>query len=344
MPGTAADALTGSVADTTLTVSSRYRFIAQFLSRSSTGAVPYSPMNTGWDADLLEWAHWMRDIRGLSNNTIRVRLDLLQRVHVFAGRPLREVECGHLLRFERMAIAGRSPETRRSYCCHIRAFYRWARTKGYVTEDPSAMLTLPMVPRHLPRPIEETDLATALRAARPKMAAMLVLASHAGLRAVEIAGLEWSDLHREPSGATYLHIRKGKGGKERTVEVGQTVVEALQAHGIKRRGPVFLGADAAPMEARSVSRSANRFLHMHGVDATLHQLRHRYGTVAYQLSQDLRMVQQQMGHASPQTTAGYTRVHGQAAARMVAAMDAMSGSRAGGPVPAAPRGAHAAPE
>jgi integrase/recombinase XerC len=276
------------------------------------------------DLDVIEYVHWARNVRGLSDNTIRVRLDLLQRLQTFLGDiPLRKAQAGHLLRFERLAISGRSPETRRAYVCHIRAFYRWAMQTGIVSDDPSALLTVPIVPRHLPRPIDEDDLTLALATARPKMRAMLTLAAFAGLRSIEIAGLDWSDFRREPDGSAFIHVRKGKGSKERTVEVGETVVRALQAYGPKRRGPMFLGLDGQPMEAKSVSRACNQHLARHGVNATMHQLRHRYGTVAYQLSRDLRMVQEQMGHASPQTTAGYTRASAEAAARMVAAMDAL---------------------
>lgn len=278
-------------------------------------------MTRGIDADLMEYVHWARSVRGLSDNTIRVRLDLLQRLHTHIGIPMRDAEPGHLLRFERLAIAGRSPETRRAYVCHIRAFYRWAVHTRIVEHDPSALLTLPIVPRHLPRPIAEDDLAVALNSARPKMRAVLVLAAYAGLRCIEIAGLDWSDFRREPDGTAFLHVRKGKGAKERTVEVGRTVVQSLQAYGVKRRGPMFRGLDGQALDAKSVSRAANKHLARHGVQATMHQLRHRYGTVAYQLSRDLRMVQNQMGHASPETTAGYTRVAADAAARMVAAMD-----------------------
>lgn len=275
------------------------------------------------DADMVEYAHWAREIRGLADNTIRVRLDLLYRLSTFLGRPLREAEPGSLLRFERLAIAGRAPESRRAYVCHVRAFYRWALQQGFITSDPSEMLTVPKVPRHLPRPIDEDDLAVALLAARPKMRAMLTLAAYAGLRAVELAAMDWSDFHREPNGAAFIVVQHGKGGKSRTIEIGQTVVRALQAFGVRRRGPVFLGADGQRIDPRSVSSACNRFLRRHGIDATLHQLRHRYGTVAYQLSRDLRMVQEQLGHASPQTTAGYTRPSADAAARMVALMDAL---------------------
>lgn len=283
-----------------------------------------SGMATGiYDADLLDYIFWATNVRGLADNTVRVRMDFLHRLALFAGIPLRDIEPGHLLRFERVAIAGRSAETRRAYVCHIRAFYRWAAQTGIISEDPAELLTIPVVPRHLPRPIDEDDLAAALAAARPKMRAMLTLAAFAGLRCIEIAGLDWGDIRREPDGSAFVHVRHGKGAKERTVEVGQTVIRALQAYGFKRRGPMFIGQNGQPMDPRSVSSSGNRFLAVNGIGATMHQLRHRYGTIAYQLSRDLRVVQEQMGHASPNTTAGYTRPSAEAAARMVAAMDAL---------------------
>lgn len=276
--------------------------------------------NGGIDGDLMEYLFWARNVRGLSDNTVRVRFDLLQRLHIYVNAPLIELTPGDLLAFERVAIAGRAPESRRAYCCHLRAFYRWAKQTGLIDSDPSELLTLPMVPKHLPRPICEEDLARALAAARPKMRAILTLAAYAGLRAIEIAGLEWTDLHRD-GGSTFIHVRHGKGAKERHVEAGNVVVRALQAYGIRTRGHMFVGLEGRTMQPQGVSSSANRFLRSQGVDATLHQLRHRYGTIAYQLSRDLRMVQEQMGHASPTTTAGYTRASAEAAARMVAAMD-----------------------
>ena len=276
-----------------------------------------------YDADLLDWVFWAREVKGLSPNTVRVRMDFLHRLSTFAGIPLRNIEPHNLIAFERVAIAGRAAESRRAYVCHIRAFYRWAKQTGIVEHDPAEVLTLPQVPRHLPRPIEEDDLSIALESARPKMRAMITLAAWAGLRCMEVAQLDWSDVHREPDGSSFLHVR-GKGNKERRVEIGQTVISALQAYGMKRRGAMFLGQDGRQIDPKSVSRSINRFLASHGIDATAHQLRHRYGTIAYALSHDLRMVQEMLGHASPQTTAGYTRPSRESATRMVAEMDALT--------------------
>ncbi|MCW2900025.1 MAG: hypothetical protein JWO67_2290 [Streptosporangiaceae bacterium] len=275
----------------------------------------------GWDPDLVDFLHWSRNLRGLADNTLRVRIDLLRRLSEFLPVPLRAATADQLLDFEKVAIAGRAAETRRVYAVHIRSLYRWMRTAGLITDDPAAVLTMPVLARRLPRPISEEDLAIALANARPKLHAMLTLEAFGGLRCCEVAGLEWSDLRREHDGRAYLHIRHGKGGHGRVVEVGTIVIRALQAYGVKRRGPMFLGVDGAQITANAVSRAINRHLLRLDIDATAHQLRHRYASIAYRLSRDLRMVQEMLGHASPNTTAGYARPSDEAAARMVAALD-----------------------
>lgn len=54
-----------------------------------------------------------------------------------------------------------------------------------------------------------------------------------------------------------------------------------------------------------VSQLSNAHLHGCGIRETLHQLRHRFGTLTYQATRDLRLVQELMGHADPASTAGY---------------------------------------
>jgi site-specific recombinase XerC len=54
-----------------------------------------------------------------------------------------------------------------------------------------------------------------------------------------------------------------------------------------------------------VSQLANQHLHACGSAATLHQLRHWFGTETYRARRDLRVVQELLGHASPMSTAGY---------------------------------------
>ena len=72
------------------------------------------------DPDLVDYLFWGRSLRGLSDNTLRTRLEVLQRFSRWLPVPLREATPDQLLGFEKIAIAGRAAETRRAYVCHIR--------------------------------------------------------------------------------------------------------------------------------------------------------------------------------------------------------------------------------
>lgn len=272
------------------------------------------------DPDLAAFEQWQTNLRGLRPNTVRSRGDVLGRVSEFLGKPLREATEGDLLRWEQAQVAGRKPETRRAYVSHVKAYYRWAVLSGIVGADPSLRLTNPRLNRALPRPVSEDDLRRAVELARPKMKLMILLGAFCGLRCQEIAGLHWTDLRTEGEQITLL-VREGKGGKERVVPVPVVVLEAMVAYGRRRSGPMFYGLDAGQMEAKSVSRSLNRFFEHNRMAFTAHQLRHRYGTTAYRLSKDLRMTQELLGHSSPTTTARYAAYDKSNEAEMVKAMD-----------------------
>jgi integrase/recombinase XerC len=273
------------------------------------------------DRDLGDYMQWAEELRGLRPTTLRVRREVLQRLSVHLGMPLRDATEADLLRWEQVAVSGRAPETRRAYVSHVRAFYRWAVTARVVAADPSTRLTNPRLMRGLPRPFPDEDLRRAVALARPKIRLMILLGAFCGLRCQEIAGLHWTDLQTSPTGDMALLVREGKGGKERVVPVPGVVIEAMMAFGRRRSGPVFYGMDAAQMEAKSVSRSLNRFFERNGLSFTAHQLRHRYGTTAYQLTKDLRLVQELLGHGSPNTTARYAAYDKSQTVDMVKAMD-----------------------
>lgn len=279
-----------------------------------------APRATLYDPLIDEYDVWGRELRGFRPSTIRVRREVLIRLSVFLGIPLAEATVPDLLRWERERVAGRSPETRRAYVSHVRAWYKWALKMRYVADDPSECLTRPRLVRGLPRPVSDVDFRRATEGARPKMAAWLFLAGFCGLRCQEIAGLQWGDLMLTPEGNTLL-IREGKGGKERVVPVPTPVLEALVAFGRKRSGPMFLGLDGRQMQPSSVSSNINAHLQRRGIPVTAHQFRHRFATTAYQLTKDIRLVQELMGHESPTTTARYAAYDKSQTVDMVAAME-----------------------
>lgn len=204
-----------------------------------------------------------------------------------------------------------SHNTLSTYTSRVCGFYKWAAGDGgLLDEDPTDKLPRPTLRRGKPRPIPDADLEFALTIAAyndPMVYAWLVLAAFAGLRACEVAGLRRTDVHRRGN-RYYLEVT-GKGGKQRAVWVSNEVVEALTPWTTtKLTGPMFRGK-RGPLTAESIDFRANQFLHELGIAATFHMLRHWFGTELLKESGgDLRLVQEAMGHVSPETTALYTEV------------------------------------
>lgn len=195
-----------------------------------------------------------------------------------------------------------SARTRYQWLSLLGGYYDWLIVEGLVDVSPVACIPRPKVRPGLPRPISEADLEMALLSAGQPIRAWLVLGAYAGLRCAEIAGLE-----REQVLDSYGVLRiLGKGQKERLVPIHPRVLVELRTVGMPRAGLIFRRSTDEPFTAAQVSRHLSRFFRDLGIDATAHQLRHRFATQAYAASSDLRVVQELLGHSSPTTTAVYT--------------------------------------
>lgn len=264
-----------------------------------------------------EHMEWMRH-RRLSEETVRVRLVVLRRIGEVCRRPLLACTAADLAAWECGLRVGDS--SRATYVAQVHAFYAWAVAAGRVEHDPSAGLVPPRLPRRQPRPISEPDLMMALMTAPTRVAPWLELAAFAGFRAGEVARLRWEDVHDElPSPVLVV---QGKGMRERIVPMAPRVWRSLRPRELPRYGWVFcrLDGEPGPISPGRVSQLAARHLHSVGVDATLHQLRHRFLTEIYRATKDIRLTQELAGHSSPTTTAGYAAWSPDAAAVAVAAL------------------------
>ena len=196
-----------------------------------------------------------------------------------------------------------------NYVSHVRNFYAFCISQGLRSDNPADGLPVPRLRKGIPRPIPEAELMRALGYATPRVRPWLVLAAWAGFRAREIAFLK-RDCVLEGAQPPVLLVAAdaAKGRRERLVPMSAFVFAELRAAGLPSSGYVFRRHDGrrGPNAPWLISHLANRALRESGTAATLHQLRHRYGTQLYRASaHDLRLTQDMLGHASPATTSIY---------------------------------------
>lgn len=198
----------------------------------------------------------------------------------------------------------------------IRPYYSYLHKRGIRPDNPAALLVTPSAKRGVPRPIEFDALERAIRTAAPRIQAWLILAAYGGLRAKEIAHLEISCFEANPRGGVFIRLTRTKGERERFSALPAWAWELIRP-ALAPSGPCFRRErGSGPVTPQQVSQLANDWLHKSGTKSTLHTLRHWAGSSGIDV-EDIRVVQEFLGHVSPATTAIYTAVQPQRIAAMV---------------------------
>jgi integrase/recombinase XerD len=139
-----------------------------------------------------------------------------------------------------------------------------------------------------------------------------------GLRIHEGVKLQVADID---SSRMLVHVRHGKGGKDRMVPLPSITLLMLREFWKTHRNPCWLfpapGHNCRQMPTAKKPLSHN-YVHVAFKDAlkksninkraSVHSLRHAYATHLLESGVDLRMIQEFLGHKSPTTTAIYTHL------------------------------------
>lgn len=264
-------------------------------------------MNTHTDEPTIgEHLTWIRD-RGARPNTVLSYRTATRDLARHSGRPLLGLLEADLDAWRTDIGRRLGPSTVRGYVCGVRSYYLWAVRRHLLEHDPAQGLEVPRAPRRLPRPLPDVDVERALEQAGPTVGACIGLERYAGLRCCEVASLGWEEVTLGPD--AHLRVVAGKGAHERVVDIAPRLEDLLRVLP-GRSGPVVPRGDGRRDHNRPwrISQLINAHLRDCGIDGTAHQLRHSFGTALYAVSLDLRATGEAMGHASPSTTALYSRV------------------------------------
>jgi integrase/recombinase XerC len=294
------------------------------------------------DAALIE--HYLEHVRvqkRLAARTVALYTEDLAKLAANAQQAnlgLQQVHNAHIRRWvAQMHSQGRSGRGIALILSGWRGFYTWLGREGLIDANPVQDVRAPKQPKPLPKALAVDDAVQLVSfendANDPRLeardAAITELLYGSGLRVGELVGLDvqassaakgWLDLQ-----AGEAHVL-GKGSKRRSVPLGAKSVEAMQKY-LAVRGALlsvgngsasvpshqtalFLGKNGTRLTAQSIWQRLQRRSLQAGLAAPVHphMLRHSFASHVLQSSQDLRAVQELLGHANITTTQIYTRL------------------------------------
>ncbi|HEU5305625.1 MAG TPA: site-specific tyrosine recombinase XerD [Gemmatimonadales bacterium] len=274
------------------------------------------------------WLEGFRDYLALeagnSANTVEAYLRDLRRLGEFAtSRGVRDPDklTLRLLRdfiylLKDLGLGGAS--IRRAVSA-IRTYYGFLMGEGRVKHDPTDRLESPRRGRVLPDTLSVKEVEALLSSPSVDQPlawrdrTLLELGYGAGLRVSELCGLALTDLLLTENLVRIF----GKGGKERLVPIGRSVIGATSVylHSMrpaldrgKSRNRVLLNARGEPLSRVGAWGIVRRATRRAGITkrVTPHTLRHSFATHLLEGGADLRAVQEMLGHADLSTTQIYT--------------------------------------
>jgi integrase/recombinase XerC len=211
-----------------------------------------------------------------------------------------------------------SPRTIQRRLSALRSFFNFLLRERAIALNPALEVQAPKARKRLPETLDVDQMGRLLSfrtderlSLRDK--AIMELFYSSGLRLSELVGLDLTDIDLRDRTVRVI----GKGSKARIIPVGRHAVEALSKW-IKERTvlattgstALFVGKRGARLSPRAVQKRVAEWARRQGLGMHVHphMFRHSFATHLLESSQDLRGVQELLGHANIATTQVYTHL------------------------------------
>ncbi len=200
----------------------------------------------------------------------------------------------------------------------LRSLFRFLLRENQATHNPAEGVSAPKSERLLPKVLDVDQMSRLLdiKGEEPltlRDRALMELMYSSGLRLSELVGLDINDLDQRDALVTVI----GKGNKSRVLPVGRLALQAIKVW-LKTRvamadideTALFVSRNGNRLSARAIEARLRQWGLKQGLDAKVHphRLRHSFASHMLESSQDLRAVQELLGHADIGTTQIYTHL------------------------------------
>ena len=249
-------------------------------------------------------------IRNYSPRTIERYVALVARFAAHFGRSPEQLGAEEVRTFQLHLLEKRASWSQFNQAvCALRLLYRLTlRQPDLVT-----MIPYGKKPKTIPCVLSAEEIARLLRAAPAGRDRMLLQTAYAlGLRLDELVHLQVGDIDGQRG---VVHVRLGKGAKDRLVPISDRLLIELRAWWRVQRPPLWLfpgGKPGAritgePITDGGVQRIFRRIRAAAGIDkpASMHTLRHSFATHMLEAGVNIAVLQRMLGHSQLSTTARY---------------------------------------
>jgi len=291
-------------------------------------------------APMRDWLTFLQHNRRYSEHTLAAYgHDLKQLVVLTDGMPLDQLGERHVRQYlGTLHSRGQQPRSLARMLAAWRGFFQWWAPQVHLPMNPVKDVKPPKATRPLPKALSvdqtqallDAPVLTANRTpAHVRDRAMFELFYSSGLRLSELVQLDCQYVSASGyTSSSWLELAEaqvhvtGKGQKRRTVPVGQQALLAIEAWlairaerlkpnaTLTERSALFIGERGGRIHPRVVQQRLADLALAAGLPTRVHPhvLRHSFASHVLQSAQDLRAVQEMLGHASISTTQIYTRL------------------------------------
>ena len=262
--------------------------------------------------------------KSLSDNTIKNYFrDLIEYFDYLSQNnlsPNKSIEPNHIRKMLSFLIEkGFSKVSISRKISAIKSYITFLEKFKYSTNNYSELISVPKKSKSLPKVMTRKEINQLIKHVETNIKknlrddALIELLYSTGLRVSELANLKIGDINFDKSEMNII----GKGNKQRVVIFNNKSKEKLIRYlkndkrliSLKTRA-LFENKYKEALPPRSIQRLLKKYLNFSGISSkySTHTLRHTFASHLLEGGADIKVIQQLLGHSSPETTKIYTHV------------------------------------
>ena len=245
--------------------------------------------------------------RNYAQSTVVAYISALRDFARYFKRPPDQLGPDHIRQFQLYLLRDRklATNTVKQRMAAIQFFFARTLRRPYLRGD----FPYPKSPQRLPAILSQEEVTRLIdSASNLSHRAMLMILYSTGVRRSELVHIKVSDINSE---RMVIHIRQGKGSKDRDVPLSSKLLDTLREYWRWAKPKTYLfpgqsGGDV-PLTTKAVWHACQGAVRRAGIPKRIspHSLRHSYATHLLESGADLRTIQLLLGHADIKHTTVY---------------------------------------